>query len=99
LSPKSCSVASEVLFLDFVADESASDSTEHHGHIATGAATDQAADPEAGHTADNRTNPHMVIARQLHQGDLFDHPAADFHLLRLHPGCSTGGQEQGEGES
>jgi hypothetical protein len=35
----------------------------------------------------------------MHQGDLFDHPAADFHLLRLHPGCSTGGQEQGEGES
>ena len=76
--------------------DGAADGSQHHCHITSGATADQAADAEAGKTADDSANPRMVIAWQLHQRDLFDRAATDFEFSGLLSRDSTRGQEQGE---
>ena len=85
-----------VPLLHFVADQRAANGAGHHGHIAAGAAADQAADAHARQAAQHGAHAGLLGAGDLRRGDLLDHAAANF-LRRGRGRCGTCRQDEGQG--
>jgi len=66
----------------------------HHGHVATGAGTDQASDADARQPAEHSADARVLIGGDLRLNDLLNHASPDFHLARLRTRCGTGGQRK-----
>ena len=85
-----------VSLLDLIADECTTYRAEHHGDIAAGTATDQAADTETGQAADHGANAGLRVVLQLDRCDLLDDAAANFDFTGLAARRRAGSQGQGQ---
>ncbi|MCY1184317.1 hypothetical protein D9M73_249990 [compost metagenome] len=82
-----------VIFFLFriVAARSTSQGTGNHGHVASGAATDQAAEADTGQATENRADTAVMVGLHLGRHDLLDFPAANFCFARTAVACAHGG--------
>lgn len=78
-----------VLLLDFIADNRAADRSSHHGDVATGAASDQAADPESGKAPNDGAEALVMIGGNLRGRNLLDDSALNLDSTGLWPGRCT----------